>query len=205
VTQKGQVIFGIGCGLLTYFIRYIAGIRKGILFHFAYEPQVWLIAKYTSPKKFGEVQVIMKQENNPCCAPRFFVCLYTDYALLLASVNALTADVIKQNEVNKLIRLPKVFPDAVQFPEAAVADADKADRGMSAPIWLPMRAAKFWDGCLSRSQRVWRTLNMIVGVDADGKVVLAEILSLPRRRALVQRLRNLSLLTSMRTKAAISA
>jgi electron transport complex protein RnfD len=56
VTQKGQVIFGIGCGLLTVFIRYFGGYPEGVSYSILLmNLSVWLIDKYTSPKKFGEV------------------------------------------------------------------------------------------------------------------------------------------------------
>ena len=30
VTPKGQIVFGIGCGLLTVFIRYFGGLPEGV-------------------------------------------------------------------------------------------------------------------------------------------------------------------------------
>ena len=30
VTKKGEIIFGIGCGLLTVFIRYFGGYPEGV-------------------------------------------------------------------------------------------------------------------------------------------------------------------------------
>ena len=30
VTPKGQIIFGVGCGLLTVFIRYFGGLPEGV-------------------------------------------------------------------------------------------------------------------------------------------------------------------------------
>jgi electron transport complex protein RnfD len=56
VTPKGQVIFGIGCGLLTIFIRYFGGYPEGVSYSILLMNLfVWLIDKYTSPKKFGKV------------------------------------------------------------------------------------------------------------------------------------------------------
>ena len=39
VTKKGQLIFGIGCGLFTVFIRYFRLLQRGcLLLHHDHEP-----------------------------------------------------------------------------------------------------------------------------------------------------------------------
>jgi electron transport complex protein RnfD len=57
ITAKGQVIFGIGCGVLTMAIRlfgaYPEGVSFSILFMNALVP---LIDRYTRPRIFGEVK-----------------------------------------------------------------------------------------------------------------------------------------------------
>lgn len=54
VTPRGMIIFGIGCGLMTTFIRllgkYPEGVSYSILFMNACTP---LIDRYTRPKRFG--------------------------------------------------------------------------------------------------------------------------------------------------------
>lgn len=56
VTPRGQLIFGIGCGLLTVFIRYFGGYPEGVSYSILLMNLcVWLIDRYTTPKKFGEV------------------------------------------------------------------------------------------------------------------------------------------------------
>lgn len=54
VTTKGMLIFGIGCGIMTTFIRLIGkypeGVSYSILFMNAFTP---LIDRYTMPKRFG--------------------------------------------------------------------------------------------------------------------------------------------------------
>ncbi|MGA1847059.1 RnfABCDGE type electron transport complex subunit D [Deferribacter abyssi] len=56
VTKKGQVIFGIGCGILTAVIRLFGGYPEGVSFAIlimnAFVP---LIDYYLRPKSFGEV------------------------------------------------------------------------------------------------------------------------------------------------------
>ena len=54
VTAKGQIIFGIGCGLLTVFIRYFGGLPEGVSYSILImNTLVWAIDKATHPRKFG--------------------------------------------------------------------------------------------------------------------------------------------------------
>lgn len=53
-TPKGEVIFGIGCGLLTIFIRYFGSYPEGVSYAILImNICVWLIDKYTLPNRFG--------------------------------------------------------------------------------------------------------------------------------------------------------
>ena len=54
VTPKGQIIFGVGCGLLTVFIRYFGGLPEGVSYSILLmNTLVWFIDKKTHPRKFG--------------------------------------------------------------------------------------------------------------------------------------------------------
>ena len=54
VTPNGQIIFGIGCGLLTVFIRYFGGLPEGVSYSILLmNTLVWAIDKKTHPRKFG--------------------------------------------------------------------------------------------------------------------------------------------------------
>lgn len=54
VTPKGQVVFGIGCGLLTVFIRYFGGLPEGVSYSILImNALVWMIDQKTLPRKFG--------------------------------------------------------------------------------------------------------------------------------------------------------
>lgn len=54
VTPRGQVIFGAGCGLLTIFIRYFGSYAEGVSYAILImNVCVWLIDKYTLPRRFG--------------------------------------------------------------------------------------------------------------------------------------------------------
>ena len=56
-TKWGRLIFGIGCGFITMFVRQYAsapeGVTYGILFMNALVP---LLDRYTVPRTFGEVR-----------------------------------------------------------------------------------------------------------------------------------------------------
>lgn len=57
VTPKGRIIFGFGCGVLTFVIRKIGGYPEGVLYSILLMNVVApLIDRYTQPKVFGEVK-----------------------------------------------------------------------------------------------------------------------------------------------------
>ena len=54
VTKKGQLIFGIGCGLFTVFIRYFGSYNEGVCYSImVMNCFTALIDKYTKPTRFG--------------------------------------------------------------------------------------------------------------------------------------------------------
>ena len=54
VTKKGQLIFGIGCGLITVFIRYFGSYPEGVCYSIlVMNCCTWIIDKYTKPTRFG--------------------------------------------------------------------------------------------------------------------------------------------------------
>ena len=54
VTPKGQIIFGVGCGLLTVLIRYFGSYPEGVSFAILImNITVWMIDKNTAPRRFG--------------------------------------------------------------------------------------------------------------------------------------------------------
>ena len=62
VTKKGQLIFGIGCGLFTVFIRYFGSYNEGVCYSImVMNLCVALIDKYTKPTRFGVVKSEKKE------------------------------------------------------------------------------------------------------------------------------------------------
>ena len=62
VTKKGQLIFGIGCGLFTVFIRYFGSYNEGVCYSImGMNLFVALIDKYTKPTRFGVVKSDKKE------------------------------------------------------------------------------------------------------------------------------------------------
>ena len=62
VTKKGQLIFGIGCGLFTILIRYFGSYTEGVCYSImVMNLCVALIDKYTKPTRFGVVKSDKKE------------------------------------------------------------------------------------------------------------------------------------------------
>ena len=62
VTKKGQLIFGIGCGLFTVFIRYFGSYSEGVCYSImVMNLCVALIDKFTKPARFGVVKSEKKE------------------------------------------------------------------------------------------------------------------------------------------------
>lgn len=56
-TKTGRIIYGIGCGLITVFIRYFGGYPEGVSFAILIMNLfVWYLDKATKPKVFGGVK-----------------------------------------------------------------------------------------------------------------------------------------------------
>lgn len=54
VTKKGRILFGIGCGLLTVFLRYYSGYSEGVSYAILLMNVLVLpIDKLTKPKRYG--------------------------------------------------------------------------------------------------------------------------------------------------------
>lgn len=54
VTPKGQILFGIGCGVLTIFFRYAGIFPEGVTYAILLmNAAVWLIEESTAPRRFG--------------------------------------------------------------------------------------------------------------------------------------------------------
>lgn len=62
VTPKGQLVFGIGCGLFTVLIRYFGSYNEGVCYSImVMNLCVALIDKYTKPTRFGVVKSDKKE------------------------------------------------------------------------------------------------------------------------------------------------
>ena len=54
VTKKGQLIFGIGCGLITCFIRRFGSYPEGVCYSILImNCTTWLLDKYVRPTIYG--------------------------------------------------------------------------------------------------------------------------------------------------------
>lgn len=67
VSHLGQAIFGVGCGLITVFIRYFGSYNEGVCYAILLmNLVVWLIDKNIKPHRFGVVKA--KKEWKPKAA-----------------------------------------------------------------------------------------------------------------------------------------
>ncbi|MBR7184823.1 MAG: RnfABCDGE type electron transport complex subunit D, partial [Clostridia bacterium] len=56
ITPTGRLIYGVGCGLLTVFIRYFGSYPEGVSFSILImNSLVWYLDRCTRPKRFGGV------------------------------------------------------------------------------------------------------------------------------------------------------
>ena len=54
VTAKGQIVYGIGCGVLTVIFRYFGLFPEGVTYAILLmNACVWIIDRYTAPRRFG--------------------------------------------------------------------------------------------------------------------------------------------------------
>jgi electron transport complex protein RnfD len=54
VTKRGQLLFGVGCGLLTVFIRYFGSLPEGVCYAILImNTCAWLLDKAGMPRRFG--------------------------------------------------------------------------------------------------------------------------------------------------------
>ena len=64
VTKKGQLIFGIGCGLLTCFIRRFGSYPEGVCYSILImNCTTWLLDKYIRPTIYGAVKKEKKEKK----------------------------------------------------------------------------------------------------------------------------------------------
>lgn len=64
VTQKGEIVYALGCGLLTVFIRYFGGYAEGVSYAILLMNLcVWLIDKYCKPARYGVTAEMRKAEK----------------------------------------------------------------------------------------------------------------------------------------------
>ena len=64
VSHRGQVIFGIGCGLITVFIRYFGAYNEGVCYAIlVMNLMVWMIDKSIKPARFGVIPEPKKKDG----------------------------------------------------------------------------------------------------------------------------------------------
>lgn len=70
-TQKGEVVFGVGCGLLTIFIRYFGGYPEGVSYAILImNVCAWLIDRSCMPARYGVTAEMRKAEKEKAKAAK---------------------------------------------------------------------------------------------------------------------------------------
>ena len=63
ISQKGQLIYGVGCGLITVFIRYFGSYNEGVCYAIlTMNLTVWIFDKAIKPARFGVAKSKKKEE-----------------------------------------------------------------------------------------------------------------------------------------------
>lgn len=71
VSHLGQAVFGIGCGLITVFIRYFGSYNEGVCYAILMmNLTVWLIDKSIKPHRFGVVKAKKERKPKPRQSPK---------------------------------------------------------------------------------------------------------------------------------------
>ncbi len=64
VSKRGQAIFGVGCGLITVFIRYFGSYNEGVCYAILLmNLTVWLIDRNVKPSRFGVTKAAKSKEK----------------------------------------------------------------------------------------------------------------------------------------------
>ena len=64
VTRNGEIFFGVGCGLLTVFIRYFGGYPEGVSYAILImNCCVWLLDKVGKPARYGVTKEMRQQQK----------------------------------------------------------------------------------------------------------------------------------------------
>lgn len=64
VSRLGQVIFGVGCGVITVFIRYFGSYNEGVCYAILMmNLTVWLIDKNLKPRRFGAEKAAKRRKK----------------------------------------------------------------------------------------------------------------------------------------------
>ena len=62
VTLKGQLVFGLGCGVLTVLIRYFGSYPEGVCYSIMImNCTTWLLDKYVRPTIYGALKKEKKE------------------------------------------------------------------------------------------------------------------------------------------------
>lgn len=127
----------------------------------------------------------MKAENNSMGRLGGILCAITLIAaLLLGAVNAVTAPIIAQSELDKQNQaLQEIFAEGVEFPEMTVAAEEAAPNGDDAVISNAFEAKDASGNTIGIAVKVAPTgfggaVTLMVGVNQDGTIAKVQVLGM---------------------------
>jgi len=191
VTKGGRVIYGIGCGLITVFIRYVGSYPEGVSFAILIMNLfVFYIDKYSKPITFGGGNKGMSEQKGV----KYFlklglillvICAVT--ATALSIVYSLTKDKIEEGKLTAekeaiLNKDTGIFPNADDIKTLKLSNYDisGAKEGTTIhDIYEVKSKGKIVGYCIKVSSIGYGgPINIMVGTTLDGKIVGVRITSM---------------------------
>ena len=198
VTAKGQLIYGIGCGLFTVFIRYFGSYNEGVCYSImVMNCCTALIDKYTKPVRFGVVkseggsrEMSNEVKNKVDMDPKYIIKLTVTLFLtcmvvagVLGWVNSITKDKIAAITWEKTVTAMKEVISADDFSDAMdltddMTAAATAQGGTLAAVYQAQSGGQPIGYAINvESSGSQGTISMMVGIDMDGAVTGVSIVT----------------------------
>ena len=187
ITQKGRVVYALGCGAITFIIRYFGRYPEGVSFSIlCMNVLTPLIEKCTANRPLGGSNLPKKGRiAKPALA---IASALVACALLLAGVNCLTAPRIAANMASQQFdQLYSVMPDAEGFETLYTAD----DAAASALVNVPETVKGVYSETSGRGYALrlsttqgftGEAIEFILAIDAEGKVSGAALTAYPETK-----------------------
>lgn len=197
VTKGGRLLYGVGCGLITVFIRYFGAYPEGVSFAILImNLLVFYIDKYTKPITFGGGKKGMSEQKGV----KYFIklglillviCAVT--ATALSIVYSLTKDKIAEGNLSAekeaiLNKDTGLFPSSDDIKTLKLSDYDISgalDKTTINDIFEVKTKGKVVGYCIKVSSTGYKgPIDILVGTTLDGKIVGVRITKMDETKGL---------------------